>query len=152
MYSFAVCKSHKDVFVTSGCNWDMYWAERLNGLSSQHRVESSPRIQVTSKSWVNESVSQWNAWLAISQWNAWLATGRSALQDLQSCVILQASLTLSPVSSSICCIHVRQGRPRWRFHSGLMSGLPPAWASAARRSTEWAGVASGSCRVNEGGQ
>jgi len=53
------------------------------------------------------------------------ATGRSALQDLRSCAILQASLALSPVSSSICCTHVRQGRPRWRFHSGLMSGLPP---------------------------
>jgi len=38
------------------------------------------------------------------------------------CAILQASLALSPVSSSICCTHVRQGRPRWRFHSGLMSG------------------------------
>jgi len=62
---------------------------------------------------------------SVSQWNAWLATGRSALQDLRSCAILQASLALSPVSSSICCTHVRQGCPRWRFHSGLMSGLPP---------------------------
>ena len=42
------------------------------------------------------------------------------------------------VSSSICCIHVRQGHPRWRFHSGLMSGLPPVRASTARRSAEWA--------------
>ena len=25
--------------------------------------------------------------------------------------------------------YVRQGRPRWRFHSGQMSGLPPARAS-----------------------
>ena len=54
---------------------------------------------------------------------------------------------LSPVSSSICCTHVRQGRPRWRFHSGLMSGLPPMRASAARRSAEWASVASGSRRT-----
>ena len=45
----------------------------------------------------------------------------SRLQDLRSCAILQASLALSPVSSSICCTHVRQGRPRWRFHSGLMT-------------------------------
>jgi len=29
------------------------------------------------------------------------------------------------------------------FHSGLMSGLPPVRASTARRSAEWAGVASG---------
>jgi len=72
---------------------------------------------------------------------------RSALQDLRSCAILQASSALSPVSSSICCTHVRQGRPRWRFHSGLMSGLPPARASTARRSAEWAGVASGSRRT-----
>jgi len=35
------------------------------------------------------------------------AAGRSAVQDLWSCAILQASLALSPVSSSICCIHVR---------------------------------------------
>ena len=83
----------------------------------------------------------------VSQWNAWPATGRSALQDLRSCAILQASLALSPVSSSIYCTHVRQGRPRWRFHSGLMSGLPPARASTARRSAEWAGVASGSRRT-----
>jgi len=54
---------------------------------------------------------------SVSQWNAWPATGRSALQDLQSCAIQ---------SSSICCTHVRQGRPRWRFHSGLMSGLLPS--------------------------
>ena len=53
-------------------------------------------------------------------------------------------MALSPVSSSICCTHVRQGRPRWRFHSGLMSGLTPVRASTARRSAEWAGVASGS--------
>ena len=84
------------------------------------------------------------SWTTVSHWNAWPATGRSALQDLQSCVILQASLALSPVSSSICCTHVRQGRPRWRFHSGLMSGLTPARASTARGSAEWAGVASGS--------
>jgi len=84
---------------------------------------------------------------SVSQWNAWPATGRSALQDLRSCAILQASLALSPVSSSICCTHVRQGRPRRRFHSGLVSGLPPVRASAARRSAEWAGVASGSRRT-----
>ena len=89
-----------------------------------------------------QSVSQ-----SVSQWNAWPATGRSALQDLRSCAILQASLGLSPVSSSICCTHVQQGRPRWRFHSGLMSGLPPARASTARRSAEWAGVASSSRRT-----
>ena len=84
-------------------------------------------------------------WLkSVSQWNAWPAIGRSSLQDLRSCAILQASLALSPVSSSICCTHVRQGRPRWRFHSGLMSGLLPVRASTARRSAEWAGVASGS--------
>jgi len=82
-----------------------------------------------------------------SQWNAWLATGRSTLQDLRSCAILQALLAFSPVSSSICCTHVRQGRPRWRFHSGLMSGLPPVRASTARHSAEWAGVASGSRRT-----
>ena len=84
---------------------------------------------------------------SVSQWNAWPATGRSALQDLRSCAILQASLALSPVSSSICCTHVRQGRPRWRFHSGLMSGLPPMRASTARHSADWAGVASGSRRT-----
>ena len=83
---------------------------------------------------------------SVSQWNAWPATGRSALQDLRSCAILQASLALSPVSSSIYCTNVRQGRPRWRFHSGLMSGLTPVRASTARRSAEWAGVASGSRR------
>ena len=82
---------------------------------------------------------------SVSQWNAWPATGRSAVQDVWSCAILQASLLLSPVSSSICCTHVRQGRPRWRFHSGLMSGLPPARLFTASRSVEWAGVASGSC-------
>jgi len=49
--------------------------------------------------------------------------------------------------SAICCTHVRQGRPRWRFHSGLMSGLPPVRASTARRSAEWAGVSSGSRRT-----
>ena len=49
---------------------------------------------------------------------------RSALQDLRSCAILQASSALRPVSSSICCIHVRQRRPRWRFHSGLMCMAP----------------------------
>jgi len=84
---------------------------------------------------------------SVSQWNAWPATGRTTLQDLWSCVILQASLALSPVSSSIGCTHVRQGRPRWRFHSGLMSSLPPARASTARRSAEWADVASGSRRT-----
>jgi len=83
----------------------------------------------------------------VSQWDAWPATGRSALQDLRSCAILQASLALSPVSSSICCTHVWQGRPHWRFHSGLMSGWPPARASTARRSAEWAGVVSGSRRT-----
>jgi len=91
---------------------------------------------------VNFSNSQ-----SVSQWNAWPAMGRSALQDLRSCAILQASLALNPVLSSICCTHVRQGRPRWRFHSGLMSGLPPVRASTARRSAEWAGVASGSRRT-----
>ena len=93
---------------------------------------------------INHSVSQ-----SVSQWNAWPATGRSALQDLRSRAILQASLAFSPVSSSICCTHVRQGRPRWRFHSGLMSGLPPVRASTARCSAEWAGVASGSRRHKE---
>lgn len=62
----------------------------------------------------------------------------------RSCAILQASLMLSPLSSSICCTHIRQGRPCWRFHSGLMFGLPPARVSTARCSEEWAGVASGS--------
>jgi len=33
------------------------------------------------------------------------------------------------------------------FHSGLTCGLPPARASTARRSAEWAGVASGSRRT-----
>ena len=85
---------------------------------------------------------------SFTHWNAWPATGRSALQDLRSCAILRASLALSPVSSSICCTHVRQSRPRWRFHSGLMScGLPPARVSAVRRSAEWAGVASSSRRT-----
>jgi len=79
----------------------------------------------------------------LTHWNARSATGCSALQDLRSCAILQASLALSPVSSSICCTHVRQGCPRWRFHSGLMSCLPPARASTARRSAEWVGVVSG---------
>ena len=79
---------------------------------------------------------------SVSQWNAWPATGHSAVQDLRSCAILQASLAFSRVSSSICCTHVRQGRPRWHFHSGLMSGLPAVRASTARRSVEWAGVAS----------
>jgi len=36
-------------------------------------------------------------------------------------VIAGNTLAMSPVSSSICCTHVRQG-PRWRFYSGLMSG------------------------------
>jgi len=83
---------------------------------------------------------------SVSQWNAWPATGHSAVQDLRSCAILQASLAFSRVSSSICCTHVRQGRPRWHFHSGLMSGLPAVRASTGRRSVEWAGVASGSRR------
>ena len=87
---------------------------------------------------------------SVSQWNAWPATGRSTLQDLRSCAILQASLALSPVSSSICCTHVQQGRPRWHFHSGLMSGLLLARASTARHSAEWAGVASGRPRWMDG--
>ena len=89
--------------------------------------------------YVNVQVSAWIRSLntvsqSVSQWNAWPATGRSALQELRSCAIVHASLELSQVSSSICCTHAGQGRPRWRFHSGLMSGLPPARASAARRS------------------
>ena len=72
---------------------------------------------------------------------------RSVLHDLRSCAILQASLTLSPPSSSICCIHARQGRPRRRFHSGLFSGLWHARVSTARHSAEWSGVASGSLRT-----
>ena len=50
---------------------------------------------------------------SVSQWNAWPATGRSALQDLRSCAILQASLAFSPVSSSICCT------PYWNSTSGF---------------------------------
>ena len=69
-----------------------------------------------------QSVSQ-----SVSQWNAWPTTGRSTLQDLWSCAILQASLALSPVSSSICCTYVWQGRPRWRFHSST-----PAWCPVYR--------------------
>jgi len=76
---------------------------------------------------------------SVSQWNAWPAMGRSALQDLRSCAILQASLALSPVSSSISCTHVRQGRPCWRFHSGLMSGLPPV--PVCRKTADWQKVA-----------
>ena len=94
------------------------------------------------------SEEKWPNSVSVSQSvERWPATGRSALQDLWSCAILQASLALSPVSSSICCTHVQQGRPRWRFHSGLMSGLPPTWVSTARRSAELAGVASGSRRM-----
>ena len=70
--------------------------------------------------------------------------GRSALQDMRSCAILQTSWAFSPMSSSVCCNHVRQGRPRWRFYPGLMSGLPTARLSTARHCAEWAGVASGS--------
>jgi len=63
----------------------------------------------------------------LTRWTAWPATGRSALQDLWSSEILQVSLALSPVSSSIsCCIHARQGRPHRRLHSCLLSGLPAA--------------------------
>jgi len=50
--------------------------------------------------------------------------GRSAHQDLRSCAILQASLALSPVSSSICCTHVQQGRPR--------GASTPAWCPVYR--------------------
>ena len=100
-----------------------------------YAFSKSKKMAVTCCFWVKQSVSQWNAWPA---------TSRSALQDLRSCAILQTSLTLSPVSSSICCTHIRQGHPRWRFHSGLMSGLPPARVSTAKRSAEWAGVTSGS--------
>ena len=59
------------------------------------------------------------------------------------------------VAPSKTCGHVRRWpsivldllHPRWRFNSGLMSGLPPVRASTARRSAEWAGVASGSRRT-----
>ena len=49
----------------------------------------------------------------------------------QSSAILQASLALSSVSSSVSCIHARRGRPR---HSGLLSGLPPARVSTVVQS------------------
>ena len=73
------------------------------------------------------------------------------------------------VAPSKTCGHVRSSRRRWRWaqcrprsaaptfgrvvlagasmHSGLMSGLTPVRASTARRSAEWAGVASGSRRT-----
>ena len=62
----------------------------------------------------------------LTHWTAWPATGRSALQDLLSSAILHASMALSPVSSSICCIHARHGSPRRRLHPGLLSSLPAA--------------------------
>jgi len=30
-----VCKSHKKILVTFGCNGDVHWAERLSGLSTE---------------------------------------------------------------------------------------------------------------------
>ena len=35
IYSFAVHKSHKEVFVIIDCIGDVQWAERLNGLSTE---------------------------------------------------------------------------------------------------------------------
>ena len=69
---------------------------------------------------------------SVSQWNAWPATGRSALQDLRSWAILQASLALSPVSSSICCTHVRQSLPK------IFEARPIRLSiSGVERSDEW---------------
>ena len=130
----------------------LYWTLHYN-TSCNTKIEILPNGQYYSMvcfiKCVNEqyTLTQVDKNKSVSQWNAWPATGHSAVQDLRSCAILQASLAFSRVSSSICCTHVRQGRPCWHFHSGLMSGLPAVRASTARRSAEWAGVASGSRRT-----
>ena len=41
-------ESHKEVFVTSDCNGDVHWAERLNGLSTEWKAHPEDKY-VTSK-------------------------------------------------------------------------------------------------------
>ena len=70
--------------------------------------------------------------------------GRCALHTTRSLAVSHATSAASPVSTSTCCIHGWRGRPRGRFHCGLLSGRWPVLALTARCSTMWAGVTSGS--------
>jgi len=47
IYSFAVCKSHKEVLVTFGCNGDVHWAELNNGLSTEWKAHPEDKVQGT---------------------------------------------------------------------------------------------------------
>jgi len=42
IYCFALCKSHKEVFVTFAYNGDVHWAERLDGLSTEWLIAAHP--------------------------------------------------------------------------------------------------------------
>ena len=70
--------------------------------------------------------------------------GRCALHTTRSLAVSNATSAASPVSASSCCIHGWRGRPRGRFHCGLLSGRWQVLALTARCSAIWAGVTSGS--------
>ena len=80
----------------------------------------------------------------IIHWTTWPAMGRCALHTTQSLAVSHATSATSPVQTSSCCIHGWRGRPRRRFHCGLLSGRWPVLALTARCSAMWAGVTSGS--------
>ena len=52
-------------------------------------------------------------------WTTWPAMG---LHTTRSLAVSHAISAASPVSTSSCCIHGWLGRPRGRFHWGLLSG------------------------------
>ena len=118
----------KSIKVERICCKGRFWAWSEGVMDTERDGLISEWGEEMNRDWwdrLNESGKWFQRWgQSVSQCNAWPATGRSTLQDLRSCAILQASLALSPVSSSICSTHVRRGHPRWCFHSGLMSGLP----------------------------
>jgi len=70
--------------------------------------------------------------------------GHCALHTTRSLAVSHAASAASPVSTSSCCINGWRGRPRGRFHCGLLSGRWPVLALTARCSVMWAGVTSGS--------
>jgi len=70
--------------------------------------------------------------------------GRCALHTTRSLAVSHATSAASPVSTSSCCINGWRGRPRGRFHCGLLSGRWPVLALTARCNAMWAGVTSGS--------
>ena len=65
-------------------------------------------------------------------WAIWPAMGRCALHTTRSLAVSHATSAASPVSTSSCCIHGWRGRPRGRFHCGLLSGRWPVLALTAR--------------------